>query len=225
MKNFNPLSGAMTALFVVVFNIAFFATVSEFTATRWVSWLFIHLAYALLIIASRTMWRAGNGLVFGYPKIIVAGSCFLAEFCLGMLFILANPSGVTFPFLIQLILVAGFVYIYLALLMSEGHTTVVQQKAARELHFIRDLTLRLQAAMKAMDDPVQRKDIERVYDAVRNAQVTSIPSVADIEEELLKLADAISDAVTNNTPDEIPGLVKKSQALVIKRDNAIRLAR
>jgi hypothetical protein len=215
----------MSAIFVVLFNLVFFVAVSEFTATRWVSWLFIHLAYALLLIASRTIWKSGEGLVFGYPKLVVAAGCFLAEFLLGMVFIIANPSNITFPLFVQLILVAGFGYIYMALLMSEGHTTELQQKAAREIHFIRDFSLRLQAAMKAADDPALRKEIERVYDAVRNAQVGSIPSVADTEEELLRLADAISDAVTNNTPGDIPNLAKKTQALIVKRDNAIRLAR
>ena len=215
----------MSAAFVVIFNIIFFAAVSQFTAARWVSWLFIHLAYALLLVASRTIWKSGEGLVFGYPKLVVAIACFLAEFFIGMVFIIANPSGVVFPLLVQLILVAGFGYIYGALLMSEGSTTELQKKTAREVHFIRDFSLRLQAAMKAAEDPALRKDIERVYDAVRNAQVNSTPSVADIEEELLKLADAISDAVANSSPDEISGFVKKTQALIIKRDNAIRLVR
>jgi len=224
MKNINPLSTSMTALFVVVFNIGFFATVSEFTAARWVSWLFIHLAYALLIVSGRTVSVQMGGLVYGYPRIVIAAACFGAEFVLGLLFILANPSGAVFPFLAQLVLVSGFVFIYLTLLKSEGASTAFEQKSRRELLFIRDCSLRLQAAMKAAEDHDARGNIEKLYDAVRNAQIKSIPEVADMETDLLALADAIGEAVANNTLGDLPALLKKGHALVVRRDNAIKLS-
>ena len=224
MKKINPLSTAMTALFVVVFNIGFFACVSEFTAARWVSWLFIHLAYALLVVASRTASVQMGGLVYGYPRILVAAACFGAEFVLGFIFILANPSGAVFPFLLQLVLLAGFAFVYLTLLKSEESSKPFEEQTRRELHFVRDCALRLQSAMKAAENNTLRGDIEKLYDAVRNAQGKSIPEVADIEAELLGIADSIYEAVTNNTPDVLPASLKRGHALVVKRDNAIRLS-
>jgi hypothetical protein len=91
------------------------------------------------------------------------------------------------------------------------------------LNFIRDCSQQLQEAMQQIPDANQRKKVERVYDAIRNAQVTSVPQAAAIESQIVAHIKGIQAAIGNLGQQQ--SAISDTIALIRQRDSLIRMSR
>jgi len=77
--------------------------------------------------------------------------------------------------------------------------------------------------MRQLADADQRKQVEWVFDAIRNAQVTSVPKVAAIEAQILSKTGEIRGVA--NDPGKLNSVIDDTLALIRQRDALIRISR
>ena len=212
-------------IFPILFNVIFFFSISNFTPTRWISYAGIHLAYLFYQLSVCSIPKVNGGAVYGYPKILIALSLFFAELIVGVIFILINNNSYVFPLVVQALIVSGKISFYLLLMLSESHSIESDRIDAKNIHFIKNASYNLENTLKLVSDQKLYKTIETLHDAVKSAQVRSIPDVYDEECKLMEIINEINLDVVTGDKEKIQPLVAKGMSLLNSRNSKIKLSR
>lgn len=124
MKRVNMLWLLLESLFVIVFNLIFFALVdgSDLKTSVWISYGFIHFAYLLLILTPLFIRKGKDTHLYRRPLYLITTSYFLVEFVAGIILILISPETIKTTIIIQTILVAIFLSSLLVVMIANEHT-------------------------------------------------------------------------------------------------------
>lgn len=202
--------------FIVVFNVLWFATVEIQSTTRWVCYSLIHISYLLLWASVCFIPKTRSGFVHGYPRIAVANSYFLLTLITSTVTAAINPNSALWS-----IIPAGiYLTIYAVLLKAEEYSNASDINDQVQLNFIRHCAEQLQETMHQITNAKQRKQVEQVYDAIRNAQVQSVPQAATVESMIISKAGEIHAAVGDIGKRQ--SAIEETLALIRQRDSLIR---
>lgn len=217
--------GLLAALVLVIFNLVFFSIWENMTASRWICWGVIHAAGILFAAAAHSTKMSDDGLVHAYPKMATAFGLFLTMTIVGILVTIWNPSSWKVPVVILSIFAFADLFIYTSLMAAEEKTIADDRRDARHKFFIQSCAERIAEARMSISDAALRRNVEKAYDAIRNAQVTSIPAVAEIEERIESLVAKLCGEAETGAATEVAATVSEIIAAVRKRDMEIRLSR
>jgi hypothetical protein len=210
-------------IFIATFNACWFTLVEADSATRWICYAVIHIAYALLWVSAYSIPNVKGGVVYGYPKIWVAYSYFFITLLFGIAIAAINPIAVTWPIVVFVIITGAHLLIYTFLMKSEEHSIASDRESAQNLGFIRNCSQQLQELMRQIPDANHRKQVEKVYDAIRNAQVTSTPQAAAIESQIVVQIEEIQAVIGD--PGQHQLMINHAISLIRQRDSLIRMSR
>lgn len=206
-------------------NAFYFGVFEDFSASRWVCWVYIHLTYALLIAAIYSVKAVQNGNVYAYPKIMTATVYYFAALIFGVIMMIINFTSVVVPIIVFALFTGVYFKVYLTLMATEAASIANENRDHAHLHFIKLCSERVMAIKDSARDPGMRKAIEKAYDAIRGASVTSIPVVVPLEEKIEHQIDLLESAVDSAGAEEVDVCVRDLIANIRKRDAEIRLAR
>jgi len=202
----------LSSIFVVVFNVVVFQLNSTYTDAFWVSYGFIHLAYLMLVLSVATMLKVKNSEVLGYPLIFLTSLYFVGSFIVGIIFMVFKHVGFTMSFIPQVFLAGLYAFVYLLKTITNKHTISDERASQAAVLYIKEAASELNMLMRQTTDAVLKKKIEKLNDAVRNSQVKSHPTLAIMEQVILRdiqeLKENVSDLdnlAANSTIDRING--------------------
>lgn len=218
------VSIALQTIGLIGINVFYFEMLSDLSPSRWVCWAYIHLTYVLIIASIYSVKAVKNGHVYAYPKIITATIYYIVSLIVGVVLILINFSSVVIPIITFLILTGMYLKMYLVLMGTESTSITNEKRDRMDMFFIKKTSERLSAFRDEVTDFKTKKVIEKAYDAVRGAIVTSTPEVAIIENEIEEAIDALESLIQGSSMTEVESCVRKIVACVRKRDAAIRLS-
>jgi len=217
------LNIAIPLVFLAVFNACWFILIDAQSTTRWICYAAIHFSYFLLWIATRSIPEARSGVVHGYPKIGIACGYFFIVLILGIVAATINPDKQAWLLVSFLVITGIYLLTYTLLMLAEGHSIGSDRRDARDLYFIRNCSEQLQEIMQKTPDADQKKKVEKVYDAIRNAQVTSIAEALAVESRIeSKIAEI---QVNADNHDKQTAAISDALALIRQRDSLIRISR
>lgn len=217
--------GLLAALVLVVFNLVFFSIWKNITASRWICWGVIHAAGVLFVLAAHSTKMSNDGLVHSYPKMAVSFGLFVTMTVVGLLITLWNPESWKIPAVILTIFAFVDLFTYVSLMAAEEKTIADVKRDARDRFFVQSCAERLSDARSAQTDPAVRKQIEKAYDAIRGAQVSTVPAVAKIEDRIEELVSELCGASETGNAVAVASSVSEIVSAVRKRDMEIRLSR
>lgn len=225
MKN-NIIKVVIALIFLVLFNgLFFFLCGTEQSASTWISYGFIHLAY-LCILVTPLLSKSGNGLeVLTYSLYSRALAYFSVELLVGVVCIIVDPVSPTWPVVIQSILFAIFLIMQLMSVLANDSTTKSIRKQANESLYIRGMAQRLQVAMRNINDPEVEKIVVRCYEAVNNSPLQSFPEAVNAELYLREAVDALCCAIEEGDKSLIEKKAKDAIYAVQDRNAVIRKCR
>ena len=124
MKRINILWLLLNSLFLIVFNLLFFTigNISTFNTSVWISYVFIHFAYFMLLFTPLLVRKGTEAHIYGRPLYLITSSYFFVEFIVGVAFILIAPKTTKVTIIIQVILAAIFLGLLLANMIANEHT-------------------------------------------------------------------------------------------------------
>jgi len=224
MKN-KILNILIALIFLAVFNACFFTLIDIYSKTRWICYAAVHVAYLLFFVSTQSIPKVKGGNVHGYPKIATAWSYLFVTLLVGIIIIAVNPDSTAWPLVIFVIITGMYLLIYALLMKAEEHSIAADREDARNLYFIRDCSEQLSEIMRQLAGANRKKLVEQAYDAVRNAQVTSIPEAAGVEQKILSKIAELSAALAASPGAEPAPLAGEIIALVRQRDSLIRMSR
>lgn len=123
MEKRSVLKISLMLLFLLLFNyLFFFLGGTKHPASVWIAYAFIHLSYGVMVL-SPLLNRRNNASVLSLSASAVCMVWFLVELIVGTIIILAAPAGFKFTLVLQIILLAVFLAVYLTALLANDKSS------------------------------------------------------------------------------------------------------
>lgn len=220
MRNNKILGIILGLLFVVVFNVVFFVGVEKEsrTATVWVNYAFIHVAYILVLIVPKLSlpgkmrgdyMRPLFAVAFGYFVLALIASCV-------MIFGLTDTK-VTSAWLTHILLLFIALAMVLFNMMANNHTEQQVERHKEELHYVRQSSTALQELMGRYAD----ERLTSIHDVLRTSPVRTTEEARPVEEKVLSLIGQLEQAYAAGDTVRQESLIKELQVQAAKRNLAV----
>jgi len=219
----NVLKLILRLIFPVVFNVIFFVTGGmEHKTSVWVSYGFVHWAYAMLLLTPALVRQGKSAAVFGFALYSLSYVYFFAELLVGVLFILIALDGFKVAFWVQFIM-AGIHGIMLVSHMIFNERTAKAEEARQpQIAYIKNASMQLKLLLGRVQDKETQRRLERAYDALVSSPVKSYPEFERMEKGILSAIDAIDHAVSTGNKETIMSLADSLLKAVNERNMRLR---
>jgi len=207
MKKTDVLWLIMETIFLVIFNVVFFLLAGfEHSASVWISYVFIHLAYAMLVITPILVRKSKGSWLFGATIYSISFVYFAIAFIVGIVFIFIDAESINVPLVTQLIIAGLYGIILIANLIANEKTADAEEKRQYEIVYVKNAAVKLKNILDNIDDKATKKQVEKVYDAVNSSPVKSHSSLAQLENDILQSINELEDAVDTENNEKVVSL-------------------
>jgi glucan phosphoethanolaminetransferase (alkaline phosphatase superfamily) len=213
----------LDSIFLIVFNAFFFLVGGvDHSAGVWISYYFIHFAYAMLLVTPRLTRRGKSAAVTALPIYSIATVYFVLSLLIGVIVISFAFEDYRISLLTQLSLAALYAVILIANLIANTHTAEAEEKRGREIAYVKSASARLESMVEGIGDKEARKKVERVYDAIKSSPVRSHPDLADVETRILESINELGGAVSAGNKDAIVSMADRLLSSVNERNTRLK---
>jgi signal transduction histidine kinase len=198
MKRVHVLQIIMNVILLAVFNAIFFiAGEPPHRASVWISYLFVHIAFVLLLLTPMLIRKGTSSAVFGISIYSLASYYFLAELAVGVVFILFSPEGFRAALLIQLSMAGLYGIILISRMIVSERKAEAEVERQHQIAYAKEATEKIQRLLDNVRDKEAKKRVERIYDTLQTSPVKSHPDLEDMEKRILRAIDELSGAVSD----------------------------
>ena len=223
MKKINVLWLILDLIFLIIFNILFFAADSiEYTVSVWFSYAFIHFAYFMLLLTPKLIRPGKSSIVFGFSLYVISSVYFLVEFATGIAFILIPIESCKVSFTVQICIAGLYGIILISHMIANEHTANAEQKRQYQIAYVKDASAKLKKILETINDKEVKKKVERIYDAIYSSPVKSHPNLVQLENGILMSINALEDAVLSGNKDNILSLINSLLGTVNERNMRLK---
>lgn len=186
-------------VFLIAFNVVFFvAGGTEHPASVWISYVFIHFAYIMLLVTPFLVRKSTNTAVLSFPLYSISSAYFIAAFVVGLIFVFAHPESYKLALIVQVIIAGIYAVMLLSHMIANESTADSIERHEMELRYVRDASSKLKEIMDSISDKALRKKVEKLYYLLHSSPAKSNNSVRDYELTVLDLIDALDRNINRN---------------------------
>ena len=223
MKKKNILWAILDLIFLVIFNALFFVLGgTEHNASVWLSYVFIHFAYLMLLLTPKILRAGKSSAVFGFSLYSISAVYFLIEFVTGIVFIMVAPESISVALLVQLCLAGLYGIMLVSNMLANEYTADAEEKRQPQIAYIKESSAKLKNLLENISDKETKKKVERVYDALYSSPVKSHPSIAEIENRILQFINELEGAVTAGNKEGIVSIADSLLRSINERNNLLQ---
>lgn len=175
---------------VIVFNIIFFMYGSETrTIAVWLSYIFIHIAYGM-VIATPFLTRKGREYaLFGMTTFSISVVYFLMSLAFGIVVFILRPITFKWVIMINTILTGAYAVILIINMLANEHSVDEIKRQELQIQYVRGCSARLLDLIEMTSDKKLKKRLQKAYDVIHSSQIASNSSAQKYEMEVLVLLD------------------------------------
>ena len=220
------LKTVVALVFLALFNVLFFVLGgTEQSQVNWVSYGFIHAAYLSLLATPLFKARGKGIMVLTASLYLRAAFYFTAELVLGIIFIAIQPEKVTWPLIIQSVMLAFFLVMQLMSVMANDATETAIQKQRTESAYIRTMAMQVKSALRDIEDESLRNHVTRCYESLNNCSIETFPETQDAELRLRNAVEMLCTAIEEKDRAQIEAKAKCVTHALQTRNDIIRRCR
>ena len=223
MKKKNVLWTILNLIFLVVFNVLFFTLGGdEHHASVWISYVFIHFAYLMLLFTPKLIRSGKSRAVFGFSLYVISASYFLIAFVTGIIFILAAPESYKAALVVQLCIAGLYGILFVSHMLANEYTAEAEEKRQYQIAYVKDASAKMKCLLDSISDKETKKRVERVYDAIYSSPVKSHPNLAQKENQILQSINELEHAVTAGNKEGILSVANSLLFSINERNNLLK---
>jgi hypothetical protein len=214
----------LDSIFLIIFNAIFFVLGgTEHNAAVWISYVFIHFAYIMLIFTPFLISSGKSKVVFGFSLYSISSYYFFAELVIGVIFIVRASENYRAALLIQLCIAGLYGISLLSNMIANERTAKSEEKRQPQIEYVKNAAAKVKNLLEIVNDKEVKKQIEKVYDAIYSSPVKSHPNLAQTESQILMYINELSDAVSVGNKDNILTLADTLLITVNERNRQLKL--
>ena len=223
MKKRNVLSLVLRLIFPLIFNAIFFVTGGvEHNTSVWISYGFVHWAYAMLLLSPSLVREGKSAAVFGFALYSITYFYFFAELIVGVLFMLIAPDGFKTAFWIQLLMAGAHGVMLVTHMIANEKTADAEQTRQPQIDYIKKASAQLKLILNQIQDRDAQRKVERAYDALYSSPVKSHPEFERMEKGILSTIDSMSHALASGNKNTVMSLADSLLRAIDERNLRLR---
>ena len=223
MKKINILWAILNLIFLIVFNTLFFVLGGvEHHASVWMSYVFIHFAYLMLLLTPKLIREGKSAAVFGFSLYSISATYFLTEFVTGIIFILVSPENYGTALLVQLCIAGLYGIILVSHMLANEYTANAEEKRQSQIAYVKDTSAKVKTLLESISDKDAKRAVEQVYDAIYSSPVKSHPNLAQKETQIFQSINDLERTVTTGSKEEIFSVANSLLFLINERNNLLK---
>jgi len=223
MKKTNALWMVLTLVFPLVFNTLFFALGgTERPDFVWISYGFIHFAYAMLLVTPLLIHSDKSSAVFGFVLYSTTVVYFAITFIVGVGSMLIPLFGPKTMWTVHLLLAGIYAIMLVAHMIANSKTAEAQQARQEQIDYIKQAATELKIILAKIRDKEALRKVERAYDALYSSPVKSYPELERMERDILAQIDAIGNAAAAGNPQQVAKLAEALTDTVNERNMRLK---
>lgn len=224
MKKVNVLYIVSQLVFLVLFNLIFFLVGgTQHPSSVWLSYVFIHFSYLMLIATTLLVKRSKSATTFGVTLYLIATIYFCTEFIVGIIFILLKLESIKLPLIFQVVIAGIYILMLLSQMIANEYTAENEEKIAKDWNYIKISTKALEYVMDMISDRATKKKVERLYDNIRSSQVVSHSNAYLIEQDIINQIGKLENAVENYDESQMNVLIDQIGKQIDKRNRILKV--
>jgi len=180
------------------------------------------LAYFLLISTPFLVRNKKNITLLSLPLYTISSIYFVAQFFIGVLFILIAPAGFRFVLLTQLLLASLYAIAFITTLIANEHTSNNEEQNRQRIDFIRNASAKLKTLLGNVKEKDARTKIENVYDVISTSPVKSHPDLEQIESQIFSLISELEQVISTGNKERIISLANNLLSDVNDRNTLLK---
>ena len=223
MKKTKSLWIILNSVFLIVFNTLFFVLGSiEYNASSWISYVFIHFAYLMLLLTPKLIREGKSSAIFGFSLFSISAVYFMVEFVTGIVFILISPESYQAALFIQLCIAGIYVAMLVSHMIANERTASVEERKQNQIGYVKDASMKLGSIIYIISDKETKKRVEKAYDALYSSPVKSHPNLEQIEKRILLSINDLSVAVSAGNKERIVSLADSLLIAINERNSQLK---
>ena len=221
----NVLWMILYLVFLIFFNITFYMLGgTEHPMPVWISYIFIHVAYLLLVVTPFLVRKGSQQALFGRVLSSISAGYFMVEFVVGLIFILFVKDSVKITLLVQLLIMAVYVIILVTNMLANEYTADSVERHEAELKYVKESAASIQSILAMVKDKSTVKQIEKAYDIVSASPAKSNRNVADIEYQVMSEIGRLRSLVSAGNNDSAQECAEKICSLADERNRRLKIS-
>ena len=200
------------AVLLILFNVIAFVSVGwsgqeKYTASFWIGYCFITLAFAGQLVCAFVAFNAENNqkLFYNIPLITLSYTGLIVSFVAGGLCMLISPLPYWVGVIACAIVLAFTAISVINAQLAASSVDTIDTKIKASTSFIKLLTVDAESLVARAKSDAIKAECKKVYEAVRYSDPVSNDALASIESEITikfaKLSDAVSEDNSKNVSE------------------------
>lgn len=170
--------------------------------------------------------KSKKGLeVLSYSLYLRAIFYFFTELVVGVSCMLIAPESITWPLIIQSVLLSIFLILQLMSVLANDSTAQSIEKQKEESIYIKDLAQQIKNCMRHIPDAETKKQVGRCYDLVNNSPLESFSEARNSELRLKNAVEMLCNAMEMGNYQDLENLIKGVEYAVQDRNSTIKRCR
>lgn len=213
-------------ILLALFNVAAFmapayAGGQKYTASFWIGYMIITLAFVGNLICAKRAFEADNArkLFYNMPLINISYTALIISFVVGGACMLVP----TIPYWIAAIAgVAVLAFTAIAIIkttVAEEIVENVDKRVEQQTSFIKDLTAQAENIMHSAKTPEVKAACKKVYEAARFSDPMSVPELSVIEAKIIVKMNEYGVAVLTGDVDDVVEAANSVMQLINERNS------
>lgn len=212
-------------IFLVVFNTVFFVVGgTEHPASVWISYVFIHLSYLMILVSSFFIRKSSSAALFGFSLYSISAVYFFMEFFVGLVFVFVYSDSYKASLVVQVIIAGIYAVLLISNLIANEHTADSIEFHENEVAYVKDVASRIKLLIGKASDNKANKEIEKAYDLLHSSPSSSVATVKLLEQQIKNKIDELERAVFSKDTVAIITISGEIINLTEERNREIRLS-
>ena len=219
------LAALIWTIVFVVYNIIVFviAGFTGHTATFWLSWIFMLIAFVAVAVAAAMLGKRNVMLrdwLFGFPVMWHTTAYVIVEFATSTLFIIFEKTislKVAVP--VQLAELAVYLVFAISCFIAKEHIDEVQTKVADKTTFIKLLRADMETLTAKCSDETTRALVKALAERVRYSDPISSEALFELEKDISLTVAQCDEAISSGDFELAQKLCKDADNLLTERNN------
>ena len=223
MKKINILWIILNLIFLIIFNVLFFALGGkEHNTSVWMSYGFIHFAYFMMLLTPLLVREGKSSTVFGYALNSISATYFFIQLFTGIIFILVAPEGINTALSVQLCIAGLYGIILVSNMIANERTAEAEEIRQPQIAYVKEASAKLKSLLDQISDKETKQKVERAYDAMYSSPVKSHPDLANTERQILQSIKELEREVSAGNKEDAISIANSLLLSINERNSQLK---
>ncbi|MCX6055107.1 MAG: hypothetical protein NTZ74_09385 [Chloroflexi bacterium] len=221
------LIGLIYSILLGVFNMLVFVIFKNHTSVFWMSYSFMTLAFVVQIVSMLLSFKKADvdTIFFGIPLASFSVFYFIAELCVGTIFMIFQSVGFTISFVIQILILAGFVVVAIIALMARDTVQAIGDNVKQKVVELKSIRVDVDILRENCPDPELKAKLGRLSDTIKYSDPITIDAIADVEQRIHQKVSELRIYCENREIEEAKKTCSVLEMLYVERNKKLLISK